>query len=171
MVTPSEVGARAELEVATALARAGFAVYLPLLNGHGRVDLVFEGADGMLKRAQCKTSRLKDGCISFRTCSNTGNVPADYRGQIDVFAVYSPEMDAVYVVPVDDVGTRYGYLRVDKPRSSQQQGIRWAEPYRLDHLVARHSKADGHPPPRARTHRRPHHARRRLLVGARRLRT
>jgi hypothetical protein len=60
MLSPSEVGARAELAVATALAKAGHAVFLPLFNGHGRVDLVYEDCDGRLQRVQCKTSRLRD---------------------------------------------------------------------------------------------------------------
>jgi hypothetical protein len=38
--TPSEVGARAEREVATALARAGHAVFVPFFALHSRIDLV-----------------------------------------------------------------------------------------------------------------------------------
>ncbi len=131
MTSPSEVGARAELAVATALTKAGHPVFTPFFNGHGRVDLIFEDAVGQLKRVQCKTSRLRDGCIAFRTCSNTRNIPADYRGQVDVFGVYSPELNQVFIVPIEDVRTRNGFLRVDHPRNNQASNIRWAEPYRL----------------------------------------
>jgi hypothetical protein len=131
MTSPSEIGAQAELAVATALARSGRPVFVPFFNGHGRIDLVFEDETGRLNRVQCKTSRLNDGCIGFRTCSNTGNVPKEYAGEIDVFGVYSPELDAVFIVPIDDVPTRFCFLRVAPPANNQQRGIRWAAPYRL----------------------------------------
>jgi hypothetical protein len=130
-VTPSEIGARAELAVATALAKAGYSVFVPLFNGHGRVDLVYEDVGGNLHRVQCKTSRVHGGVVTFRTCSNTANNPHDYRGQVDLFGVYSPDLEAVFMVPLGDVPTRLAHLRLEPPRNGQGQGIRWAEPYRL----------------------------------------
>ncbi|HZN14461.1 MAG TPA: group I intron-associated PD-(D/E)XK endonuclease [Acidimicrobiales bacterium] len=130
-MTPSEVGARAELAIATALVAAGNSVYLPFFNPYGRVDLVYADSAGTLKRMQCKTSYLKDGCVAFRTCSNTGNVPVSYAGEVDVFGVYSPELDCVFIVPVDDAPTRRCFLRVAPPRNGQAKTVRWAEPYRL----------------------------------------
>ncbi|MEY2433798.1 MAG: hypothetical protein QOC92_3523 [Acidimicrobiaceae bacterium] len=129
--TPSEVGARAELEVAAGLIRSGRRVYLPLLAADGRVDLIFDDPEHGLVRAQCKTGRVSGGVLTFKVCSNTRNVPRDYRGEIDVFAVYSPQLDEVFVVPVDDVATRGCHLRLEPTRNNQAAGIRWAEPYRL----------------------------------------
>lgn len=34
----------------------------------------------------------------------TTNASRDYRGQIDYFAVYSPYVEKVYLIPVDHVG-------------------------------------------------------------------
>ena len=104
--TPSEVGARAELEVASALIRSGRRVYLPLLAPDGRVDLIFDDGERGLQRTQCKTSRVVGGVLTFAVCSHTRSVRRDYRGEIDVFGVYSPELDEVFVVPVEDVATR-----------------------------------------------------------------
>ena len=129
-LTPSQVGARAERAVAFALEAAGKRVYLPLFLPDSRVDLVFEDEDG-LHRVQCKTSRLRGDVVAFATCSNTKHVRKDYRGEVDLFGVYSPELDQVFMVPVGDVPLRLGHLRLRPARNGQARGIRWANDYAL----------------------------------------
>ena len=129
-MTPSHIGAVAEAEVARALVRAGMAVYVPLFHPASRVDLVVDGPDG-LQRVQCKTSRVRGGAIVFRTCSNTGNVALDYRGEVDLLGVWSPELQQAYLVPIAEVGARGSHLRLAAPGNGQAKGIRWAS----DHLV------------------------------------
>jgi hypothetical protein len=140
MATPSEIGAQAEAAITAALVRAGKRVYLPVFGSDGRCDLVMEDETG-LHRVQCKTSRFRRGAIVFRTCSNTNQLPKDYRDHIDLFAIYSPERDEVYLVPVGDVETRAGYLRVDQPANGQRARIRWARDYVLN--MRRGGKSDG----------------------------
>jgi hypothetical protein len=110
-------------------------VYLPLLAADGRVDLIFDDPDRGLLRTQCKTARVVGGVLTFKVCSNTRNTPRDYRGEVDVFGVYSPQLDQVFIVPVGDVATRLCHLRLEPTRNGQAKGIRWAEPYRLQALV------------------------------------
>jgi hypothetical protein len=129
-LTPSEVGARAERAVAFALATAGKRVYLPLFAPHSRVDLVFEDETGF-HRVQCKTSRLNGAVVSFCTCSNTKDVRKSYQGEADLFGVYSPELDQVFLVPVADVPERACSLRLAPTRNRQAKGIRWAHDYLL----------------------------------------
>ena len=126
--SPSAVGARSELAVASALVRAGAQVYVPLFAPHSRVDLVTDRA-GRLLRLQCKTARVQRGALAFKTCSNTANVPHDYRGEVDAFGVYSPDLDRVSLGPADQVGRRGCHLRLDRPRNGQAAGIRWAEDF------------------------------------------
>ena len=128
--SPSEIGARAEREVAYALERAGWRVYLPFFAPHARVDLIAV-APGTVLRVQCKTSRLVRGALVFRTCSNTGNVPRTYAGEVDAFGVWSPEVERAYLVPIGDVGARTCSLRVDPPASGQAKGVRWAADYEV----------------------------------------
>ena len=128
---PSALGAQAELAVASALTRAGRQVYLPFFAAHTRVDLVFEDELG-LHRVQCKTSRLRGDVVTFATCSNTKHVRKDYRGEVDLFGVYSPELDQVFMVPVGDVPLRLGHLRLRPARNGQSKGIRWAADYVVD---------------------------------------
>ena len=129
-MSPSRIGAKAELEVATALARAGKHVYLPVFAADSRVDLIYLDDDGVC-RVQCKTSRLCGDVLIFRTCSNTKNVPKDYRGEIDVFGVYSPHLSQVFIVPVGDVPSRFAYLRLRPARNGQEKGVHWARDYVL----------------------------------------
>lgn len=130
-MTPSELGALAELAVATALTKLGRSVYLPFFNSHGRIDLVYEDERGELKRVQCKTARLVGDVIAFPCCSHTGGIERDYRGDADEFGVYCVENESVYLVPVGDVPTRVARLRVGPTRNNQASGVRWADVYRL----------------------------------------
>ncbi len=136
-VNPSGIGAVAEAEVAHALLRAGRDVYVPLFKPHARVDLVVGGPGGLL-RVQCKTSRCHGGALVFRTCSNTGNVAQDYRGEIDAFGVWSPELEQAFLVPVTDVALRGSHLRLRPPANGQARGIRWA----ADYVVAATTSGD-----------------------------
>lgn len=118
------------MAVASALLEAGWEVFTPLFGAHSRVDLVGDPGTGLL-RIQVKSARVVAGCVQFHTCSNTGNVSVDYRGEIDVFGVHAPELSSVFIVPVGDVGTRKGFLRIDEPRNGQEHGVRWAHQYQV----------------------------------------
>lgn len=97
-----------------------------------RYDFVIDAADGF-HRVQCKTGRLRRGVIGFQTVSKSGGGKAKgYRGQIELFAVYCPETDKVYLVPVSDVPVGQATLRVDEPaNNSCVSTVRWAHDYEL----------------------------------------
>jgi hypothetical protein len=128
--TPSHAGARAERAVVSALEDAGWTAFLPVFSSHARVDLVAVRESKTL-RVQVKTARVLNGAIFFRTCSNTANRPKDYRGEVDAFGVYSPELDRCFLVPIDGLGERGCYLRVAPPANNQQKGIRLASDYEV----------------------------------------
>jgi len=129
ILTPSQTGERSEAALLNALTQCGYSVYLPF-GSSSRCDMVIErGQD--LWRVQCKNGVFRNGCIRFATCSNTGNVPLDYRGQADMFGVYCHELHGCYLVPVEHVPTRFAILRVRPARNGQSIGVRWAETYLL----------------------------------------
>lgn len=127
---PSEVGAVAEREVAYALSRAGYDVYVPFFRPHSRVDLVAH-RDGRVLRVQVKAARVQRGIVRFHTCSNTRNEPRAYQGEIDVFGVYAPQVDRCYLVPIDEAPDRGCHMRLAPPRNNQVKGIRWAADYEI----------------------------------------
>ena len=122
---PSAIGARAEAAVAAALVAAGNRVFVPLFDTGGRTDLVVD--DGAsLRRVQCKSARRLGDVIVFPTCSNTNQQRKSYRGEVDLFGVYAPDLDRVFLVPVDAAPLRACYLRLRPARNGQADGIRWA---------------------------------------------
>ena len=129
-LSPSEIGAVAEREVAYALERAGWSVYLPHLASHLRIDLIALDGDGLL-RVQVKTSQLQRDAVVFRTCSNTANVRRDYGGEIDAFGVYSPELDRSYLVPIEATPSRSCSLRLGPTRNGQRKGVRFAADFEI----------------------------------------
>jgi hypothetical protein len=126
---PKEVGERSEGQVLAAFLKAEEVVLTPFGDSQ-RYDFVLD-RNGTFIRIQCKTGRLKNGCIHFPACSSNWNqgTTRDYRGQIEFFAVYVPDTARVYLVPVDDVGIKTGCLRIAATRNGQTKGIRLAEQY------------------------------------------
>jgi hypothetical protein len=128
--SPSVIGAQSEREVAYALERAGWHVYLPHFAPHTRVDLIAARADAVV-RVQVKTGRVARDAVVFRVCSNTANAPRDYRGEVDAFGIYAPELDRTFLVPIDATGTRTCSLRLEPARSGQVRGTRLAADFEL----------------------------------------
>lgn len=104
-----------------------------------RYDLLIDD-NGRFTRVQCKTGRLRRGGVEFNTCSFTYHHPNNqgtkeyqkhYRGAADVFGVYCKEVDRVYLVPVDDVGIRACFLRIEPTKNAQAKKVRWAKDYEL----------------------------------------
>src|SRR5712692_1894201 len=74
MKNTTAVGELTELEIATALARAGKKVPRRLSAGL-RYNLALDNEDGTFDRVQCKTGILKNGAIEFRVCNADARRP------------------------------------------------------------------------------------------------
>ena len=106
-----------------------------------RSDLIID--DGKeLQRVQCKTGRLRNGSVVFSTASTYGHHPnpkvirRTYAGDIDFFAVYCPDNERVYLVPIDDVPTRcQAMLRVTPARNGQWKNVRPAAVYDIGRVI------------------------------------
>ena len=130
---PVDVGQRTEAAILAQLVRRGYRVLLPFGVNH-RYDLVIDTGSRFL-RVQCKTGRLRKGCVLFPTRSTRANrsgcFTRDYRGEIDLFAVYCEALDRLYAVPVEVVPDGECSLRVDKPANNQERSIRWARDFEV----------------------------------------
>lgn len=115
------------------LVKRGDTVLTPFGVNH-RYDLVLD-CGGTSTRAQCKTGRLRNGAVRFRTqsvrCNSRRAYIRGYAGEIDVFLVYCAETGGTYAVPVDEARQSEGALRVAPARNGQTRGIRWATEYEL----------------------------------------
>ena len=134
-MTPKELGERTEAAVIAELVKLGFCVLLPFGDSR-RYDIVIEHR-GRFLRLQCKTGRLRNGVVQFRAASTVYQPDGatkrfrSYHGEIDAFVVYCWETDAVYVVPMDDVGSWDCFLRVDAAANGQVKHVRLAADYVL----------------------------------------
>lgn len=128
-------GETSRLQIMAALSRRGKQLLLPI-GDHFRNDLAID-EDGTLLRVQCKTGRLRNGVVSFATCSVDSRsqkgkcVRRSYRGQIECFGVYCPGNGKCYLVPVGKVGQNECRLRIAPPRNAQKTRICWAEDYEI----------------------------------------
>jgi PD-(D/E)XK endonuclease len=125
-------GNEAEAMVLAALARRKLEVLVPFGEGQP-YDLVIHIAGPTFMRVQCKTAWPVGGCMVFN-CRSTdhGRGPRSYLGLADIFGVYFPPSQAVYLVPIDAVAEFEGRLRLEPPRNNQRQRIRFAAEYEID---------------------------------------
>ena len=134
------VGEHSEAIIIAKLLEVGYHVFVPF-GDNLRCDVVIEDADGKFWKIQCKTGWTEnDGAyIEFATSSSYYHTKAgrtdhgrkDYRGEIDYFAVYSPETTKVYIVPIDQVSVTSAMLRLKPTKNNQEKGVRWAKDYEL----------------------------------------
>jgi hypothetical protein len=133
---PKTVGDRSTLAIMLGLSIAGYGVAAVPFGENTRSDLIIEKS-GRLGRVQCKTGRLRQGAVRFKSCSSYAHHPyskpsRDYSGQVDYFAVYCPETAGIYLIPIQQLQTRrQGTLRVDPPRNNQYRYVRLAADYEI----------------------------------------
>lgn len=126
------IGDTAVALVLSRLLRKGYAILIPFGDSQ-RYDLVLD-KDNQFFRIQCKNGRVRNGCVKFNSSSTEwykGHRRINYKGRVDFFGVYCPELDKTYLVPVDDVGETQGVLRIEKPKNNQGKYIRWSKQYEI----------------------------------------
>ena len=132
----NSVGEISESAITTRFLQLGYTVLVPH-GGNQRYDLVIENTDGSLWKIQCKSGRLNENgtALIFDTANHnvTGKNRQNrhYRGQCDYFAVYNAQLNKVYLIPVDEVGTSRANLRLVPPKNKNQHGYRMASDYEL----------------------------------------
>ena len=122
----------AQLVLLARLATKGYVVLTPY-GDNQRYDIVVD-CEGKFERIQVKAGKLVAGAIHFSTCSSyrhRGRGARDYRGQVEFFGVYCPDLDKSYLVPVELVGKRLGSLRVLAPKNGQKTRLRWAKKFEV----------------------------------------
>jgi PD-(D/E)XK endonuclease len=130
---PVDVGTRTEGAILSELLRRGYSVLLPF-GPNQRYDLVLD-IDGSFMRVQCKTGRLRNGCVMFPAYSMRSNTRKswrrDYKDDVELFLVYCPETGGIYAIPIEEATHTHGTLRIDPTANGQDKGVRWARDYEL----------------------------------------
>jgi PD-(D/E)XK endonuclease len=131
-------GNSSEAIVLAAYIQAGFLVSLPF-GGGAAYDLVVDTGIRFIK-VQVKTGKLEAGCILYNARRHRGskhNTFSRYReNEIDVFAVWCPSNQNLYVVPAEHPLSVAGRLRIVETQNFQQKKIKWAQDYTWEnHLI------------------------------------
>jgi hypothetical protein len=132
-----KTGDISEQAVITRLLQCGYVVLQPIGQMH-RYDLVIEDAEGKFWRVQVKTGWLNEdrSIIKFATASSMNYTVKNkgwrsYKGQCEYFAVYVEDLNKVYLLSIDDVGTSLATLRLVPSKNKQEKNVRWAKDYEL----------------------------------------
>ncbi|WP_440988213.1 group I intron-associated PD-(D/E)XK endonuclease [Haloarchaeobius baliensis] len=134
-MNPSRRGDETEAILLARLLELGNSVAVPF-GDSDRYDLLVDD-DGYLFRVQCKTGSWVNGTVRFKLYSSTVDdgerVDADYTAaEVDAFAVYAPETDEAYWVPVAETGVGEMRLRVEEPEpKAPRSRLNWADEYLL----------------------------------------
>ncbi|SRR6266516_5344503 len=132
----NSIGDISESAIITRFLQLGYTV-LMVHGGNQRYDLVIEDSEGQFWRVQCKTARVEDNgtVVAFETANHNFALKnkqwKHYRGQCDYFAVYCEELNKIYFIPVDQVGTTKANLRLVPAKNNQEKKVRWAKDYEL----------------------------------------
>src|SRR3954453_18529796 len=125
-------GNEAEAKVLCALIERGYEVSIPFGSGQP-YDLIVDLGGRDFLRIQCKRAWPLQGCVVFNARSTDhGRGPQSYIGLADVFGVYSPPTEAVYLVPIEAVASFEGRLRLEPPRNNQKRLIRFATEFEIE---------------------------------------
>jgi hypothetical protein len=128
-------GNAAEAAVLNALIRADLMVLVPFGDG-AAYDLVVDTVTALVK-IQVKCGRVRNDCVEFNTCSTDhGRGRMSYVGRADVFGVHAPQLDRVFIVPVDGCARYRGHLRLTPTRNNQLRGVRFASDYAVESWAA-----------------------------------
>ena len=126
---PKAIGEQSEAMILARFLSKGEIVSIPFGNNQ-RYDLLLD-RNGSFVRVQCKTGRIRKNTVKFNCCSTSGGKSKkNYKGQADLFAVYCPDNNSVYLVPVLDAPSVTCMLRINTPKNKgKQKTIRYAEDY------------------------------------------
>jgi len=104
-----------------------------------RYDAIIDKGNG-LERVQIKTGRLRSGAVVFPTRSCTYHVPKgcptkntsrSYKGEVEWFGVFCPDLKKCFMVPAEKVGPRSVNLRVEDAKNGRKAKIRWAKDFEI----------------------------------------
>lgn len=129
MSITKQKGDIAEAFIVYALKQNGFNVLIPW-GEDNRYDIVSE-KNGVFKRIQVKYATPKDGAVEvrIRSCNNYNIIHYSSR-DIDIIAVYSPEQNKVYFVPLNGIKNRSTCrLRLKPAKNKQRKFIVMASKY------------------------------------------
>jgi hypothetical protein len=133
----NQVGNTSQILVTAEFVKRGIPVCIPY-GDNERYDLVVDIYNKLYK-IQIKTGRYQNGFVRFKASSSHfhrgKSGVMSYKGQIDYFAVYCPQLNTFYLIHVEEATNSTTSLRVEPTKNNQLEGIRWATDYEFEKVV------------------------------------
>lgn len=134
-----DIGNRSEAVVLAELLKHNIPVSIPFGNSEP-YDLVVHTSKGF-KSIQVKHAIIKNGCVHARISKFIGYAKKQritYQGLADYIALWCEEQNQVYLIPLEDCGTRVDlFLRVTPPKNnSSVSTVIWAKKYLLENKIS-----------------------------------
>jgi hypothetical protein len=125
-----DTGDASEARIVSELIKAGWKVAV-VWNQNCRYDLIGD-CNSKLFRIQCKTAWIeRDSVLLYNARSTNKRTNSRYTpDEVDLFAVYSPDTDKVYIVPCNKASSGLT-LRLKATKNAQRNKIHWAKDYEL----------------------------------------
>src|SRR5438270_689662 len=137
MRTTFDIGNEAEGVVLGHYIKAGLRVCIPFGTG-GPYDLAVDTGTRIVK-VQVKTAIYESGCVRCKTRRRSADYHRTTRRyketEVDYFAIYCPQLDALYGMPFADAKITAS-LRVAPAGNGQEKYIRWARDYSWEKHIA-----------------------------------
>lgn len=123
----TQVGNVSESAVMLKFLEKDYQVLIPF-GGRERYDLLLD-KNNKFTRVQVKTGRLKNGAVTASIASP--NKKNDYRGDIDIFAIYCPDNKRVYIVDIDEIKDKKSISLRVAPTKHNRLDTKYAKDYML----------------------------------------
>lgn len=129
-----QTGDSSEVIVISQLIQRGYSVSIPF-GDNDPYDIIVD-SNVELYRVQVKTGWLENGCVRFKTYSQTtdggSSIDRDYTDEeLDAFAVRCRDTNNCYWVPVSSAGMKNTYLHIEEARIDHPH-IKHAETFGFD---------------------------------------
>lgn len=123
-------GLMGELKFVIRLLDHGWQVYEPV-DHNSRADLVIE-KEGVFKKIQVKYCSLYKGCLRIELEHPHRNTGPYLKEDIDEIAVYNPEYDKYYLIPLERFGkSKELWFRIEEPKTEKGYKINWIKNYEI----------------------------------------
>lgn len=111
----------------------GYAVSKPI-GENQKYDLLLD-MDNKIQRVQVKTARMNGGALTATATSTIRQAGGKYKrikykiSDIDLFAVYSPDLKKIYMIPATNSYGSNIVLRTEAPKNNQIAKVKWAKDF------------------------------------------
>ena len=130
---PNQKGTLGEIAVCKELAKLGYSVFVEF-GSHSKIDLIVLDEEFCAYKIQIKATNSKNNIVevySTKTCLNPKYNSIYTTKQVDIFAVYVCDLDAVFYVTAKELlrNGKISKFRLSESKNGQKKFVRYVRDY------------------------------------------